>query len=115
MSETEKRNYRRRAIWFPVTLIIEGREVWSICRDVSAGGVLLSATLPLPVGVGVDARFKIRRDALERVVKGAVVRQEQPEDELALAFPFRFAVEFEAPIEDLFDGDPPTATVSAKA
>lgn len=102
--EDEKRNYHRFKIWFPVTLITEQGEVWAICRDASSGGFLLSAESPLEVGLEVQARFKVSpRARTERTIKAKVVRHEASVGELMLAFPYRAALEFTAPVHDLLD------------
>ncbi len=108
---TEKRSYRRYPIWFPVTLKLSGirdeaekpgQEVWAICRDASARGVLVSAVKPIDVGSIVDACFRVRGEAaIERTVRARVVREEPPEEELTLVFPHRFALEFEEAVQPL--------------
>ncbi len=105
---TEKRAYRRYPIWFPVTIhLAHGggeREVWAICRDASARGVLVSAIAPIDVGTAVTARFRVHSaKSPERTIRSRVVREESPEEELTLVFPSRFALEFEEPVALLVD------------
>ena len=101
-SANEKRQYNRLAIWFPVTILSGGREIWAICRDASPGGVLVSAVSSIAIGEKVEARFKVRRAAeTEWTAPATVVRHEATEDEMVLAFPFRLALEFVSPIEEL--------------
>jgi hypothetical protein len=103
---TDKRNYHRFKIWFPVTLVIGTRQVWAICRDASSGGFLLSVESPLDVGtkLELEARFKVSpRARSERSIKGKVIRTEASVGELMQAFPYRAAVEFSKPVHDLLD------------
>jgi hypothetical protein len=101
---SEKRQYRRYEIWFPVTLAVGEREVWAICRDVSPAGVLVSAVTPLEVGTTASARFRLRPSAEgETVATATVVRAELNRDELVLAFPYRIALEFAAPLQGLLE------------
>ena len=101
---TDKRNYHRFAIWFPVTLVIETRQVWAICRDASSGGVLLSVESPVEVGTKLEARFKVSpRARIERALRAKVIRTEASVGELMQAFPYRAAIQFEKPVHDLLD------------
>lgn len=101
---TDKRSYHRFKIWFPITLDIDTREVWAICRDASSGGLLVSAESTLDVGTKLVARFKVSpRARAERVLDATVVRQGASVGELMLAFPYRAAVEFTKPVHDLLD------------
>lgn len=101
---SERRAYRRYAIWFPVTLKTPTSEVWAICRDASVSGVLLSCVMPVEVGTRVEAVFKVTPDSdAERTISGRVVRQTSNKDELLLAFPHRVAVEFDAPVSELLE------------
>ena len=96
----DKRSYRRYEIWFPVTLERPAapeaeRAVWAICRDASPGGILVSSMLPLHLHESCRVRFRLRPDEpTEHIVTGSVVRAERSVDEVALAFPYRTAVEF---------------------
>lgn len=104
----EKRTFRRYALWFPVTLVPSsedlGRaEVWAICRDASAGGMLVSSATLVTVGTKVSARFRVAQHEKERVVDALVIRSESNDGELMLAFPFRIGLRFTTPILDLPD------------
>lgn len=106
MASSEKRTFVRYRRWFPVTLLVEDggstREVWAICRDASAGGLLVSSVLPLPVGTGLLARFRVAPNIEhDRVVDAEIVRTAANEDELMLAFPFRLGIRFRAPVTEL--------------
>ena len=99
---SDRRRYHRYERWFPVTLEVAGRPVWSICRDVSRTGILVAARQAIDPGMAVLLRFRIApSDPVEREVEAAVVRCEQNESELGLAFPFRLAIEFAVPDESL--------------
>lgn len=97
----ERRNYRRYAIWFPVTLHVERGDVWGICRDASPGGVLVSTVTAIEVGARVVARFRVSPDGPEHSLTANVVRELANRDELHLAFPYRIALEFEQPADAL--------------
>jgi hypothetical protein len=101
---SDKRQYHRFAIWFPITLVIDAREVWAICRDASSGGLLVSSESALEVGTKLVARFKVSpRARSERVIAAKVVRHDATVGELMQAFPYRAALEFEKPVYDLLD------------
>ena len=74
---SEKRRYRRFAIWFPLTIRFGKSEVWAICRDVSVGGLLvqpgdlLHADRHGVVQIPLDLAAKIPQGA------AAVERQER--------------------------------------
>lgn len=100
----EKRSYQRYTIWFPLTLKLPDREIWAICRDASPGGVLISAVTPLEKGTKLELHFRVTPgNDQERIVPASVVRQELNRDELVLAFPYRLALEFTSPMQDLLD------------
>jgi hypothetical protein len=101
---SEKRGYQRTTIWFPVTISLPETDVWAICRDASASGVLVSAEEPIEAGARVTLRFRLAPDkSKEHTIKASVVRHEQTRDELVLVFPYRIAFEFEEPMTDLLD------------
>jgi hypothetical protein len=103
-SEAEKRLYQRYALWFPVTLVANGHELWAICRDASAGGILVSSVLPLEVGTKVVAKFRVAPNAAEeRAVRAEIVRNTANKGDLVLAFPYRLALRFAEPITALPD------------
>jgi hypothetical protein len=99
---SEKRTFRRFALWFPVTLTAGTQLIWAICRDASAGGIQVSSVLPLALGTKVAARFRISpKDALERNVEATVVRSDSNDGELMLAFPFRLGLRFVTALPEL--------------
>lgn len=98
----EKRTFKRYALWFPVTLVADGREIWAICRDASAGGILVSSVLPLEPGTKVVARFRVAPEgASERSLDAVVVRATTNEGDLVLAFPHRLGLRFLSPVPEL--------------
>jgi hypothetical protein len=101
----ERRQHRRYPIWFPVTFVVGGgqSEVWGICRDASAGGMLASTVAAVHVGARVVVRFRVSPEAAsnERSMKGVIVRSLANRDDLLLAFPYRLGVEFDAPEDGL--------------
>lgn len=99
---SEKRQYVRYPIFFPVTLRIGEEEIVGVCRDASAKGVLIAASTPVEPGASVIARFRTSADLRdERTLEGRVVRQELSGEEMQLAFPYCIALEFSAPDPDL--------------
>ena len=92
----DRRHFHRYELWFPVTLEVAGRPVWSICRDVSRRGILVSARRAVDAATPVTLRFRIAAtDADERAIDATVVRCEQNASDLGLAFPWRLAIRFE--------------------
>jgi hypothetical protein len=101
----ERRRHPRHERWFPVTVDVAGREVWSICRDVSETGMLVASRQPVPPGTPIVLRFKLgAADSDDQVVEAKVVRCERNEDDLGLAFPARLGIHFDRPIEALERG-----------
>jgi hypothetical protein len=91
----DRRTHHRYPIWFPVTVERrDGKPVWSICRDASAGGVMISAVAPLDVAETVTLSFRLDLKEPERRIDARVIRTIDNDDELLLAFPFRLALEF---------------------
>jgi hypothetical protein len=100
----EKRTFRRYARWFPVTLRVGEQSVWAICRDASEGGILVSSSMPVEIGLECALSFKIRpSEPAEHIVHASVVRAETNDDELMLAFPFRIGLRFVKPVPELLD------------
>jgi hypothetical protein len=100
----DRRIYRRFSIWFPVTMRVGEREVWAICRDASAGGLLVSAVAPVDIGTELELRFRVKPtpgQAADHLIVGRVVRHEENTDDLLLAFPFRLALEFDGAVNEL--------------
>jgi hypothetical protein len=99
---SDRRTYVRYVLWFPVTLITSQGTVGAICRDVSSGGMLLSCAANLPADSLTTCRFRLSQDAGDEiVVRGRVLREDRNADDLELVFPFRVAIEFEAPRNDI--------------
>ena len=105
MPEQERRSYNRYVLWFPVTLMTPAGRVGAICRDASGGGLLVSAQMDLSEGMPLTATFRLPPMLSHEVACHArVVRSTKNSDDLELVFPFRVAIEFEAPhpeIEEL--------------
>jgi len=100
----EKREYQRYKIFFPVTLRIGDEEIVGVCRDASAGGVLIAASTPVEPGADVVARFRVSTDLRdERTIEAKVVRQELSGEEMQLAFPYCIALEFKTPAPQLVE------------
>jgi hypothetical protein len=99
---SEKREYRRYKIFFPVTIRIGEEEIVGVCRDASAKGVLIAASTPVEPGAACVARFRTSTDLRdERTLEARVVRQELSSEEMKLAFPYCIALEFAKPDPEL--------------
>jgi hypothetical protein len=64
----EKRSYDRYSLWFPVTVDGASGRVWAVCKDASAGGILISGTQGLNVGDAVTVSFRVSPDDDPRAV-----------------------------------------------
>jgi hypothetical protein len=93
----EKRSYLRYALWFPVTVDAASHKVWAVCKDVSAGGILISGTTEMKIGDVVTLSFRVSPDGEERRVAGRIVRVEAPEPNPRAVWPHRMAIEFLEP------------------
>ncbi len=93
----EKRSYDRYALWFPVTIEGESRRVWAVCKDASAGGILISGSEGLSVGDVVKVSFRVSPESSERVLAGRIVRVEVPDDNPRAVWSHRMAIEFIEP------------------
>ncbi len=100
-SESEKRNYTRHRIWFPVTLDSAEGRVLGICRDVGLGGLFLSATTTVGPGVSLIAHFRVSAAGISYSVPATIVRCEQNEEEMVQTFPYRLALVFDTPLTSL--------------
>jgi hypothetical protein len=94
---TEKRSHARYALWFPVTVDVDSRQVWAVCRDASAGGILVTGSAELNIGEFVTLSFRVSSDEQERKVSGRIVRVERSDDNPRAVWPFRIAIEFLKP------------------
>jgi hypothetical protein len=93
----EKRSFVRYTLWFPVTLDAATRQVWAVCKDVSAGGILISGSDRLGVGDEVTLSFRVSPEMEERRVAGRIVRVEPPDPKPRAIWPHRMAIEFLEP------------------
>jgi hypothetical protein len=94
----EKRSYFRYSLWFPVTIDGSTGQMWAVCKDVSAGGILISGTDRLEVGEVVTISFRVTRDAEERRLSGRIVRiDEGTESDPRAVWSHRMAIEFIEP------------------
>jgi hypothetical protein len=98
----EKRAYSRYSLWFPVTIEAETRNVWAVCRDASAGGILIMGSNELAIGDDVFVVFRTSPDdTAETRVRGRIVRVEGPDDDPRSVWPHRMAIEFAEPVSEL--------------
>jgi hypothetical protein len=93
----EKRSYSRYALWFPVTIDSSSHQVWAVCNDVSAGGILISGSVALQIGDVVAVSFRVSPDGPERKLSGRIVRVEPRDDDPRTVWQHRMAIEFLEP------------------
>ena len=99
---TEKRAHSRYTLWFPVTIEAHTQRVWAVCRDASAGGILISGNSSLAIGDAVIVTFRTSPDdTAERRIAGHIVRVEGPDEDPRSAWPHRMAIAFEDAVPEL--------------
>jgi hypothetical protein len=96
-----KRQHERHALWFPVTVDVATGQVWAVCKDASAGGVLISGSRSLQLGERVTVIFRITPDSPEQRIAGRIVRVEPPDDHPRAIWVHRMAIEFFEPDANL--------------
>jgi hypothetical protein len=98
----EKRAYSRYSLWFPVTIEADASRVWAVCRDASAGGILISGSDSLSVGDQVIVNFRTSADDTADVrIAGHIVRVDPPDEDPRSVWPHRMAIEFAEPVPEL--------------
>jgi hypothetical protein len=100
----DRREHARTRVWFPVELsrAVGGKEILTVCHDVSQTGILVSS--PRLVEPGTDLKLTLRippGDPLERAARGHVVRSGANEDDPEGLWRYRIAIEFDEPIAEL--------------
>lgn len=101
----EKRSFSRYALWFPVTVDSASRQVWAVCNDVSAGGILISGSSQLNIGDVVTVSFRVSPEGPEKKLPGRIVRVEPRDEDPRTVWPHRMAIEFtevDATLQSLF-------------
>jgi len=93
----DKRSFSRYSLWFPVTVDGASRRVWAVCKDASAGGILISGSEGLKVGDVVSVSFRVSPEDAERTLAGRIVRVEKPDDDPRAVWSHRMAIEFIEP------------------
>jgi hypothetical protein len=106
----EKRSYSRYSLWFPVTIDATSMQVWAVCSDISAGGILIAGSTQLKIGDVVTLSFRVAPDTPERRVSGRIVRVEARDDDPRAVWPHRMAIEFIEPDETLQAAFAPAST-----
>lgn len=94
---SEKRTHARYALWFPVTVDGATHQTWAVCKDVSAGGILISGSTALAIGEVVTLSFRLTPDSEERRVTGRIVRLERPDPDPRAVWSHKMAIEFLEP------------------
>ena len=99
----DRRGGTRHEVWFPVRLqSSELKDRIAVSRDVSSGGLLLSAKTNLEPGAVVSVSFRVLpEDAEERTVSGRIVRVETNTDDPDGLWPLRIAIAFDEPVPAL--------------
>jgi hypothetical protein len=96
----EKRSFDRYALWFPVTIDLSSnaaRRIWAVCKDVSAGGILISGSEELEVGDVVTVSFRVAPEGEERRLSGRIVRIDPQDENPRSVWMHRMAIEFIEP------------------
>jgi len=94
----EKRSHARYTLWFPVTVDADSSKVWAVCRDASAGGILVTGSAELKVGEVVTLSFRVSaEEEEERRISGRIVRVERSEENPRIVWPYKIAIEFLEP------------------
>jgi hypothetical protein len=93
----EKRSHERYTLWFPVTVDRDSSKVWAVCRDASAGGILVTGSAELRVGEVVTLSFRVSAEEQERRLSGRIVRVERSDDNPRSVWPYKIAIEFLQP------------------
>jgi hypothetical protein len=94
---TDKRSHSRYALWFPVTVDGAAHQTWAVCKDVSAGGILISGSTELSIGEVVTLSFRLTPDSEERTMTGRIVRIEARDADPRSVWSYRMAIEFLEP------------------
>ncbi len=99
----EWREHVRFQVWIPVRLDSDQlAEVVAVSHDASVGGLLLSTAEKLEVGLTLAVTFRVPPDSpVERTVAAKVVRIETNKDDPDGLWPFRVAIAFTEPIQEL--------------
>lgn len=100
MADTRER--KRFTVWFPMKVKAgEGTENVAVSRNVSGKGVLMAAARELEIGRPVEVTFRLADEDTERTVEGQIVRTEKNSDDPDGLWPYRIAVQFDEPLDDL--------------
>jgi hypothetical protein len=98
----DRRTFERHCLWFPITIDAATGQVFAVCRDASARGVLVSGSAALAIGDTVTLSFRLSpNDESERKVEGRIVRTLARDSDPRNMWPHRMAVEFAEPVPEL--------------
>ncbi len=100
---TDSREKERFTVWFPMKIQPEeDTEAVAVSRNVSGKGVLMASARELETGKPIRVTFRLGGvEEPERTVEGRIVRSEPNSDDPDGLWPYRVAVQFEEPLEDL--------------
>jgi hypothetical protein len=100
---SESRERKRFTVWFPMKVGgPEGPESVAVSRNVSTKGLLMAAASQLEAGKSITVTFRLAgHDGSERTVQGKIIRTEPNSDDPDGLWPYRVAVQFEEPQEEL--------------
>lgn len=108
----DKRAHDRFTLWLPVRIDAQSGRVEAVCRDASAGGILVEGSADLAVGDPVTVAFRPSPDHDQVFILGRIVRVAggtSPDGTRAMAIEFVRAVpELEALVRPL-SSPPPSA------
>ena len=97
----ESRKHERFRVWLPIQVssdTIEG--ALGVTKDASKGGLSMAATEPLAVDSIVSLTFTLP-DETERTVQARIIRMDRNVDDPHGPWPFRVAVQFVKPLDEL--------------
>jgi len=106
----DQRKHHRFTTWLPVRLEATGTEArLGVTHNVSESGVLLVSNASLSAGDPVTIRYRITPlESSESYAIGKIVRVDRNDDDPNGLWPYRVAVQFEAPLEGLEESFAPT-------
>jgi hypothetical protein len=99
----ERRRYPRHVVWFPVHLDAgELGEGVAVSKNASTKGILVAAATDFSVGAPVRISFRVLPvDQTPRRIEGTIVRIVENTEDPRGPWPYKMAVEFDEPVEDL--------------
>lgn len=100
----ESRAHPRYRVWLPVQLAADTLEAsMAVSRDASEGGMFLSASEPLAVGMALQVTFTVLESGVPRTheARATILRMEPNQDDPHGLWPYRVALRFDTPMPGL--------------